>query len=379
MKKVGLYVHIPFCIQKCYYCDFTSYVSNDEVINIYINNLIKEIGMISNIIRDYKIISIFIGGGTPSILSREQLSLILNSIYRELNVSKNIEITLESNPGTLSKDKLSYIYQIGINRLSIGLQSSNDNTLKRIGRIHTWNEFLIQYKYARDVGFQNINIDLIYSLPGEKMKDWKRTISSVIELNPEHISAYSLKIEENTKFYNLYEKKQLPIPSEEEDRTMYHYGIELLKTWGYYQYEISNFCKKGFECTHNKLYWDNEEYIGIGVSSHSYLNSRRFSNTRSLKQYSQDLRNGKLPTDYEEFKTKKDEIFETMFLGLRQNKGIEIKKFNDRFGVNPMDIYKSQIEKLIKLNLLVINDGFIKLTKYGRDVSNQVFLEFIVD
>ncbi len=379
MKKIGLYIHIPYCIQKCYYCDFTSYVSSDESIKMYLNNLKKEMSIYSEKLRNYKVISIFIGGGTPSILSIEQVALILNSVHKEFNLDKNIEITLESNPGTLSKKKLTTIFSLGVNRLSMGLQSIHNETLKKIGRMHTWENFLIQYNYARDVGFENINLDLIYSLPGEKIEQWKQTLTKVVELNPEHISTYSLKIEEGTKFYDLQRKNQLLLPNEEEDRSMYHYAIEFLEKNGYKQYEISNLSKTNYECIHNKIYWNNYEYIGLGVSSHSYLNSRRFSNTKDLEEYSNFLKNETLPIIYEELMTKNDEIFETMFLGLRQNEGININKFKKRFDISPIDIYKEKLEKLIGLNLLEITDGSIKLTKYGIDVSNQVFLEFIID
>ncbi|MCT4565784.1 MAG: radical SAM family heme chaperone HemW [Maledivibacter sp.] len=377
MKEIGLYLHIPFCIKKCRYCDFVSYNKNRVMIDAYIDALIKEMDMYGNRLEEYKVKSIFIGGGTPSILDIRKFDEIIKGLHRNFNISRDIEFTTESNPGTLTKEKLEFYNSVGINRLSMGLQSLNNDILKFIGRIHTKEEFMENYYSARNAGFKNMNIDLIYGLPGQSLKDWEATLKGVMQLKPEHISAYSLKIEEGTAFNKLYEEGKLSLPSDEEDREMYHLAINLLSKKGIEQYEISNFSRVGYECRHNLIYWNNEEYLGMGVSAHSYKNRNRCSNTNDIKEYIDYISKHKLPIVNEELKNKKDEIAETIFLGLRLNKGLDMSSFFTRFGMSIFELYGEKIDKLVSQGLLIIENNHIKLTSYGMDISNQVFVEFL--
>jgi oxygen-independent coproporphyrinogen-3 oxidase len=377
LKKIGLYIHIPFCYKKCSYCDFISFKYNDQNIDQYVKALLKEIELYSSRLKKYKVKTLFIGGGTHSALTIDKMDTIVNKLYKSLSIESGIEFSVESNPGTLTKEKLEGYLKIGVNRLSIGLQSFNDRILNSIGRIHSKEIFLRNYHTARDVGFDNINIDLMYGLPGQSLSDWKDTLEKVIELRPEHISAYALKIEEGTRFYDLYLQNKLHLADEEEEREMYHYTIETLNKQGIVQYEISNFAKEDYECEHNLIYWNNEEFLGLGLAAHSYLNFCRFANTNNFEEYINLLNNGKLPVSTKENKSREDEIFETMFLGLRLTKGVNVNKFKKRFRLNPLEIYKYKLDKMIKLGLITVDENSIRLTRYGMDVSNQVFLEFI--
>ncbi len=377
MKEIGLYIHIPFCISKCKYCDFVSFNKINDMADQYIEAVKAEIEMYSDKLSDYEVQTIFIGGGTPSILDVVKLESIINKIHINFNISKNIEFTIEANPGTLTESKLKKYEQMGINRLSIGLQSFNNEILKKIGRIHTADDFIQSYKMAKCAGFKNINIDLIYSLPGQNLEDWENTLRKVIEMKPEHISAYALKVEEGTAFEKLLDQNKLSLPSDEEDRQMYDMAIKLLGDNGIEQYEISNFSKKGYECRHNLIYWNNEEYVGIGVSAHSYINSNRYGNTMDIHEYVDLIGRRMFPIKTQESKDRHDEMVETIFLSLRLNRGIELKKFEDRFNASILDIYREKIDKLVNQGLLTIEEESLRLTKYGMDVSNQVFVEFL--
>ncbi|MCG8538607.1 MAG: radical SAM family heme chaperone HemW [Clostridia bacterium] len=377
MREIGLYVHIPFCIKKCYYCDFLSYSKDSSIIDSYIDALIREIGMYENRLSGYRVKTIFIGGGTPSILETKALDVIVNELLRRFALAKNLEFTIESNPGTLTREKLKNYNAIGINRLSIGLQSFNNNILKKIGRIHSKEDFIENYFEARNEGFENINLDLIYGLPDQDLEDWQETLGQVIKLEPNHISAYSLKIEKGTVFEKLFDENRLNLPKDEEDRQMYHLAINLLNGNNIRQYEISNFAREGYECKHNLIYWNNQEYLGFGVSAHSYLDSCRYGNTDNINDYINFINHGKFPVVNREVKSKEEEIVETIFLGLRLSKGLDVRKFKDYFNVSIYEIYGNKINSLIKLGLLTGGEDYIKLTQYGMDVSNQVFIEFL--
>lgn len=379
MKDIGLYIHIPFCQQKCNYCDFISYNCNQETINKYVSALKKEIIKYGSRVYDKRIKTIFIGGGTPSVLKDYQLDNIIKEVYNNFAISSNIEFSIECNPGTLTKQKLVNYKNYGINRLSIGLQSYDNKLLKNLGRIHTKEDFVENYYLAREVGFTNINIDLIYGLPNQKVSDWHNTLAKVVNLGPEHISAYALKVEEGTNFYSLFLEDKLILPNEEDEREMYHYAIDYLKENGINQYEISNFAKTGYESKHNLIYWKNEEYLGLGVGAHSYLDSVRFSNYSRIDKYIHSLNNDELPIEEKELKDTKDRIVETMFLGLRLSEGINTKEFKKKYNISVYEIYKKKIEKLVNLGLLSIVNDTLKLTRYGMDVSNQVFVEFLLD
>ena len=375
MKEVSLYIHIPFCKQRCFYCDFPTFSGKDHLREEYVDALIKEI-------RDkctkYLIKTIFIGGGTPSYLGENELEKLLKTVS-ELNLSKNIEYSMECNPGTVNEEKLKIMKKYGVNRISFGLQSCNDELLKNIGRIHTFKEFLENYKLARKIGFDNINIDLMYGLPNLTIEVWKDTLEEICKLKPEHISAYSLIIEEGTVFYNLYEKDKLKLPSEDDERIMDKMTKDILISNGYHQYEISNFSLKNRECEHNKVYWSLDEYIGVGSASSSYINGYRLTNESNIGEY---IRRVKLNEDtvVDKYKNlREDEIEEFIFMGLRMLSGIDLLKFNRKFGVDIYSIYKNVIEKNIDDGLLIINKDRMYLTTKGVELSNRVMSDFILE
>ncbi|MBF8982015.1 oxygen-independent coproporphyrinogen III oxidase [Lutibacter sp. B2] len=379
MKKLGVYIHIPFCIKKCHYCDFQSFSNLEHIISEYVDALCMEIKSSKEKFKRYKIKSIFIGGGTPSILTIKDIDKILSVLYSTFEMDSFLEFSIESNPGTLTKEKVKYYTKSGINRLSIGLQAWQDQLLKKLGRIHDKDTFVKNFHLAREYGFNNINIDLMFSLPNQTFSHWEETLSNIVDLNPEHISSYSLKIEENTIFEKEYKSGRLNLPNEEEDRKMYEYTQGFLEKNGYHRYEISNFSKSNYECEHNKIYWKNEEYIGFGLGAHSYINRIRFSNTNDIKEYIYNIKQDKSSNIIEEKNSLKDEIAETMFLGLRMMAGIDLKYFEERYKKSPFEIYEKQILKLQSQGLLKVDDKNIQLTNKGIDLSNQVFVEFLLD
>ncbi|KXZ40092.1 oxygen-independent coproporphyrinogen-3 oxidase [Alkalithermobacter thermoalcaliphilus JW-YL-7 = DSM 7308] len=374
--SIGLYIHIPFCIRKCNYCDFVSYEITSEKREKFIKNIIKEMKLYSDI--DKVISSIFIGGGTPTILNEIELEYILSSIGKYFKIKKDAEITIESNPGTLSKEKLKVLYSLGVNRLSIGLQAYQDKHLRLLGRIHTFKEFEENFQNAVEAGFENINVDLMFSLPDQTINEWVETLQKVVSLNPKHISAYSLIIEEGTKLYDIYESNKINI-DENLDRKMYYFAKKYLKENGYKQYEISNFAKDGYECKHNIIYWKTKEYIGLGPSAHSYLNGIRFSNFACLDRYCKELEKGNKPIQEKIKLTEKEKLEETIFMGLRMNEGIDMEKINKKFGIDFIKIYGETINKLIEKGYIKLNNNNISLTDKGIDLSNKVFIEFLQD
>ena len=375
MKEISLYIHIPFCKQKCFYCDFPSFAGKEKYREDYINALCKEI---KEKCQGYKIKSIFIGGGTPSYLEVNEIEKLLNEI-KKLNFTKNMEFTMECNPGTVNEEKFIAMINGGINRISFGLQSCNDELLKTIGRIHTFEEFLENYKLARKVGFKNINIDLMYGLPNLTIEIWKDTLDKICSLKPEHISAYSLIIEEDTVFYTLHMKDKLNLPSEDDEREMDRLTKEILRDNGYHQYEISNYSLIDKECEHNKVYWKLEEYIGVGTSSSSYINGKRLVNTIDIKDYIEKINKEESVVIEEYTYTLEDEIEEYMFMGLRLTSGINLLEFKSKFNKDIYSIYKNVIEKNIKRGLLVENNSNLLLTKKGIDLANDVMSDFILE
>lgn len=374
MKEMSLYIHIPFCKQKCLYCDFPSYSGKESLMGEYIDALNKEILEKAS---KYKIRSIFIGGGTPSYLDAKNLDKLLSTINK-LSFTDDIEFTMECNPGTLNEEKIIMMRKNNVNRLSLGLQSTNDSLLKEIGRIHKFNEFKENYLLARKHGFDNINADLMFGLPGQTIDDWKKSLEDVISLNIDHISAYSLIIEEGTYFYNLYEKDKLDLPSENDERIMYAMTKEILSEHGYHQYEISNYAKEGKECFHNKVYWKCDEYLGLGVSSSSFINEKRIKNIDNIKEYIEKINNNE--EVYEEIHTNdiKDDMEEFMFMGLRMIEGVDSKRFKKKFGKDVYDVYKEPIKKHIEEGLLIYELGRLKLTPKGIELSNYVMSDFIL-
>ncbi len=379
MKSISLYVHIPFCQKKCYYCDFNSYSGKQHLIKDYIEALKKEIIMYKFILNNYRIDTIFFGGGTPSILEGDQITDIIDTIKKHYVVRDGAEISIEANPGALNYNKLKKYYSSGINRLSIGLQACQDNLLKTLGRIHSFEDYLKNLKEARKAGFTNINTDLIFSLPGQKKEHWEKCLEKIVSLDMPHISAYSLIVEEGTPLNNWVKNKIVALPDEEIQLKMYHHTIKYLKEKGYIHYEISNFAKSGFQCKHNMVYWYNKQYIGLGAGSHSYFNKKRFSNVNGIEEYIDLVKSNKTPIEDEIDVSIKDEISETMFLGLRLIEGISIDEFTKRFNISPFEIYEKQIKKFSEQGLLEWDKTHIRLTQKGIDISNIVFQEMLLD
>lgn len=379
MKTMGLYVHIPFCKRKCLYCDFPSYGNMEGRYEEYVSTLEKEMNERGNNCKDWKVSSIFFGGGTPTVLSIEMLERLMIKIKKRFTVLEDAEITIEANPGTIDKEKAEALIKMGFNRLSMGVQAWQNRLLTTLGRIHTIEEFQDNFYIAREAGFQNINVDLMFALPTQTFSDWKETLEKIIEMNPEHISAYSLIIEEGTPFYDAFEKGELLEVGEELDRKMYHFAVSFLEEHGYQQYEISNFSKVGKESRHNQTYWLTQPYLGLGLGAHSYFNDKRFHNTYDMDKYF--LANGEISllVENDEIVTKKDAMEEFMFLGLRMTDGISYDEFYQRFGEELMQVYGKTILTFIDNGLLEKKDGKIALTLKGIDLSNQVFAEFLLD
>lgn len=378
MQELGLYVHIPFCKQKCYYCDFCSYPDKLSLQNQYINSIMKEIESIENK-ENYMIKTIYIGGGTPSIINPYLIEKLLNKIKGEFCVLDESEITIEVNPGTITEEKLNIYKKSGINRLSIGLQSTNDNLLKEIGRIHNYKDFENTFELARMTGFSNINVDLMIGLPNQRLDDVIKSLEKLIAKSPEHISVYSLIVEEGTPIDKLINLEKLNLPDEDLERSMYKSVKEILEQNGYNQYEISNFAKKSYESKHNMDCWNQNEYIGLGAAAHSYLNSTRYSNTNNIEEYIKNIEmdNYQKNITIHENQTKEDMMREYMIIGLRKIEGISIKKFKQKFNENPLNVFKQEINKMQDLKLLQKTEETIKLTLKGIDFANIVWEEFI--
>ena len=375
---IGIYVHVPFCAQKCNYCDFNSYkIEEKNQKKDYLISIKKEMELYKEEFKNKEFTSVFLGGGTPSILTPEELTILMENIYSNFNIKRDAEITMECNPGTLTLNKLKVMKKSGVNRLSIGLQAVQNHHLKYIGRIHTFEEFEKNYHDAKQMGFDNINIDLMYALPNQSREDWMESLEKVVKLNPTHISAYSLILEENTELFKMYERDEFNLLDENTDIEMYEYTIDYLKSHGYNQYEISNYAKDNFECKHNVLYWKCEEYVGIGASASGYFNGIRYNNICELDNYEKMILEGEKPIEWEEKLSIKDEIEESIFLGLRMNEGIQISDFKEKYNFDFEKEYKNEIEKLSKMELIEIDNNLMKLTQKGREISNSVFVEFI--
>lgn len=377
MKDIGIYIHIPFCQSKCYYCDFCSYPNMLDDSKKYISYLKREIDLYEHDLKNYNISTIFFGGGTPTIIDGKYIYEIIEYLHNKFNINKVKEISIESNPKTLDNEKLNIYKKSGINRISLGVQSMNDKMLKRIGRIHTSEDFIQTYNLIRKKGFDNINFDIMFNLPQQTLEDSNKTLELVADLEPEHISYYSLKIEEKTPFAKQYSNNELILPDEDVEREMYHNGIKFLEKKGFNHYEISNFAKEGYESKHNLIYWKAEPYIGLGLSSHSYFNGFRYGNTENLNVYIEQLSNGKLAIEEKEFIDKDMEVAEYLILGLRLIEGININSFWEKFDVELLNKHGVVINKYIKEGLLEMKGDNIRLTKRGLDLCNIVFTDIL--
>lgn len=382
--KAGLYIHIPFCLKKCRYCDFLSFEgSSRELREAYTDALVKELACYSGNGKRPAVDTVFIGGGTPSILATGEIGRILAAAERGFYISGEAEITIEANPKTLTEDKLSAYRAMGINRLSIGAQSMDNDLLSFMGRVHSSRDFAENFQAARDAGFDNINVDLMFGIPGQSRELWEDSLSRVLKLSPEHISFYSLQLEEGTEFCQMYKAGQMDLPPQEEEREMYHRGIDMLKRAGYCHYEISNSAKPGFECRHNLKYWNFDEYFAAGAGAHSfcYDRGRRF-NTADLNQYIKRLQEGMDPVEgggYEE-ESAAGYMGEYVFTALRTRAGVDTEDFEDTFGVDFCKVYGDKIEKLLQYRekgLLILEEKRIALTERGIDVSNGIMAEFV--
>ena len=373
----GIYIHIPFCVHKCIYCDFLSAPADDDVKYAYTKALINEIRNTADGQVKDKITSIFFGGGTPSVLPDCCIADILMAVRDCFDISDDAEITMECNPGTVNGSRLSEYRAAGVNRLSFGLQSADNNELKMLGRIHTFEQFEESFRLARKAGFNNINVDLMSAIPGQTEATLENTFDKVMALQPEHISVYSLILEDGTYLADNIDKFP-PVPDEDEDRRMYHMTKERLYSAGYERYEISNYSRPGYECRHNLLYWNRGEYYGFGCSAAGFIGNERYSDIRDVKKYIEF--NGDIEKLHEniEILTKEDAMEEFMFLGLRKMAGVDVMDFQRRFGVPIENVYAKEIEHNIDKGLLIRQADMLKLTEYGIDICNTVMSDFIL-
>lgn len=377
-RELELYIHIPFCVRKCDYCDFLSTAAPQSCYQEYTEKLMEEICYQSVFYKEYVIVSIFIGGGTPSVLPIGYLETVLDVVRENYTVRNQIEVTIEANPGTLTEEKLASYRRAGITRISLGLQSADNSELKSLGRIHTFEAFLISYQMVRQFGFNNINVDLMFSIPGQTMESWKNTLRKVVMLKPDHISAYSLIIEEGTAFFERYGQSPEDLPDEDLDRELYYFTREYLGKMGYERYEISNYAKPGYECRHNIGYWTGTEYLGIGLGATSFIREFRFHNTREMNEYlALDMREPHIGHILDEKLELKDKMEEFMIMGLRLTKGVSGSAFIEKFGQNMWNVFSHVLPGLVEQGLLEIEAPYIRLTEFGQDVSNLVFERFL--
>lgn len=373
MEKKSLYIHIPFCAQKCLYCDFASFAGKEIFMDRYIEALSREL----NFYKKYTFKTVYIGGGTPTFLNIKNLEKLGESISK-LQLTEDVEFSVEGNPGTFTTEKLEVIKGMGANRLSIGLQSCNDRLLKSLGRIHSYKDFEKSFELARNVGFKNINVDLMFGLPNQGFDDVKDTLSKVTYLEPEHISAYSLIVEENTPFYSMYGDGK-DLPNEEDERKMYYYILDYLNKKKYYQYEVSNFAKTKKECSHNLVYWNLDDYIGCGLNAHSFLDGYRIENISSMKAYMEKIEKGYLPIANKHKNSAKNSMEEFMFMGLRKIQGISKKDFLERFNISIEEVYYNVIKKYEQRKLLINDTDFLRLSNKGIEVSNIIMSDFLLE
>jgi len=379
-KEYALYIHIPFCARKCNYCDFTSHAGIDHLIPEYLEALKKELTFYAENLKEPRLKTVFFGGGTPSLLDPNDIRSIMDHIKSGFKFGSNAEISLEANPGTLNFLNLVKLNKIGINRLSLGAQSFDDDHLKVLGRIHSSDNIKYTFWAARHAGFDNINLDLMFALPHQSVEDWEKTLKEALSLRPDHISTYNLTIEEGTPLHK--DKKRLALPSNEEEFEMFDLSIKMLADKDFKHYEISNFAKPGKECRNNLVYWDNEEYIGAGAGATSYMDGRRYSNAKDIDSYIANWRDENaginLIESHKSFKrNSSEEISDAMFLGLRKLEGVDPRELLSKYDIDPFDLYKKELNELSDKGLIEMNDSRIKLSKKGLFLANEVFERFV--
>lgn len=401
-KKLEIYVHIPFCAKKCAYCDFLSFPGNMRMRREYTDKLLEEIRIQSSFVREYQVDTIFLGGGTPSVLDVTDITAIMGTLKEHYDIAPDAEITIEVNPVTVKMEGLVAYREAGINRVSMGLQSADDTELRYLGRIHTYDEFLKSFQRVRMAGFTNVNVDLISAIPGQTPESWRNTLKKTAMLKPEHISAYSLIVEEGTPFYDRYgghvemesyemsqeERRRLmalpDLPDEDTEREMYYMTRNCLAEQGYERYEISNYARPGFECRHNVGYWTGTGYLGLGLGASSYLEGCRFHNTSDFQSYVSAHLDDEaefcqaLRQDMEQLSVK-SKMEEFMFLGLRLTRGVSVEGFITRFGQSIRNVYGGVIDKLEREGLLEHKNGYYRLTERGLDLSNYAMSLFLLD
>ncbi len=378
-KDLGLYIHIPFCIKKCAYCDFLSWSGDEDRKEEYVRDLEQEIRSYKTFAADYQVSTVYFGGGTPSILETGQIERIMGALRQTFRIEKKAEITLEMNPGTARKEKLKVYRQLGINRLSIGIQSVKNENLKLLGRIHTYEDFLESYHMAREAGFDNISGDLISSLPGQTLEEWKEELEILIRTPLEHLSVYQLIIEEGTEFYERYGEHEELLPDEETSREIYLWTGEYLENQGFRQYEISNYARAGKESRHNLRYWERKDYLGLGLGAASMIRNMRMSNTRDWEKYRTGCRDPRKIREEVEFLEEPRQIEEFMFLGLRKTRGVSRKEFRRTFGKDLDLIYEKTLKKYLENGMLQESGDRIFLSEEGILLSNQIFADFLFD
>ena len=378
-KDLGLYIHIPFCIKKCAYCDFLSWSGDKDQKEEYVRDLEQEIRSYKTFAADYQVSTVYFGGGTPSILETGQIERIMGALRQTFRIEKKAEITLEMNPGTARKEKLKVYRQLGINRLSIGIQSVKNENLKLLGRIHTYEDFLESYHMAREAGFDNISGDLISSLPGQTLEEWKEELKILIRTPLEHLSVYQLIIEEGTEFYERYGEHEELLPDEETSREIYLWTGEYLENQGFRQYEISNYARAGKESRHNLRYWERKDYLGLGLGAASMIRNMRMSNTRDWEKYRTGCRDPRKIREEVEFLEEPRQIEEFMFLGLRKTRGVSRKEFRRTFGKDLDLIYEKTLKKYLENGMLQESGDRIFLSEEGILLSNQIFADFLFD
>ncbi|KYD12325.1 putative coproporphyrinogen III oxidase [Parageobacillus caldoxylosilyticus] len=378
MLVKSAYFHIPFCAQICYYCDFNKVFFQGQPVDEYLQAMEREMKKTVEVFPAERLDTLFVGGGTPTVLEMKQLDFLLESIYKHFRFSKDeVEFTFEANPNELSKEKLQLLKAAGVNRLSFGVQTFHDSLLKTIGRTHRYGDVMRTISLAKEAGFDNISIDLMYGLPNQTLQQFQEDLEIAFSLDIQHISAYSLIIEPKTIFYNLWRKGTLPLPSEEEEAEMYEEAMRQMELHGYQQYEISNYARPGFQSRHNLTYWNNEEYYGIGAGAHSYVDGVRRVNIGPIKQYIAKVQETGLPYREVHRVTWMEQMEEEMFLGLRKTEGVSKRRFSEKFGRDMHDVFGAAIRAERQKGLLEETDTHVRLTRRGRLLGNEVFQAFL--